>query len=160
MDWQNRLKKIREQPTGAQGFIPKSLIGELPKLPEPTLSDNRRADSYPTEDWRPIPRAWLAGDKLLTEGVFPGEWPDGGVAIEILKLTEGNLTLQRKLLQETVGSYYPGHNWLTTVRRWTARAAELFERQGLGLHEARWQAAEELHLLAWAEEWSLTKPPA
>lgn len=84
---------------------------------------NSSADSHPSADWRPEPRAWLTETgELLTIGVFPGEWPDGGLAPEIIKLTFDNLPLQAKLLRECVGRY-SGPKWKALVEDWEERAA-------------------------------------
>jgi hypothetical protein len=113
----------------------------------------------PATDWRPIPKAWLTPDgELRTQGVFPGDWPDGGLTLEIIKLAGGDMELQAKLLRLHVGHYLPGVHWLGTIRRWRTRAAHLFEQEGMELHEANWLAATELNLLAFAEELSLKQP--
>jgi len=110
------------------------------------------ADSYPPADWRPEPKAWLTSTgEFRSQGVFAGEWPNGGLAPEIVKLTADNLVLQKKLLRDHVGVYSPPM-WIHTIRRWQARAAFLFENNGKGLHEANWQAAGGMHLKAFAEE--------
>lgn len=102
-------------------------------------------------DWRPEFKAWLEGDELRTTGVCDD------LATEIIKLTGDNIPLQKKLLRLHIGSF-SGVHWLPTIRQWRERAAELFEQHGMGLHEANWTAAEEMHLMAFSDELKLKKP--
>ena len=134
----------------ARGVIP---AGYIIEIPESVFAQLRgRVIPLPATDWRPEPRAWLENGELRIRGVFDD------LAGEIIKLTSDNMPTQRKLLQLHVGIYFPGPHFRATVRKWTARAAHLYEIEGLGLNEARWQAAEEMRLLAWAEEWNLGQP--
>jgi len=133
------------------------LIPFIPLIPHRALSE--KADipvsASPSADG---PRAWLENGELRSRGVFSGEWPDGGLTPEIIKLTADNMSNQANLLRFHVGNYLPGVHWLGTIRRWRTRAAHLFEQEGMGLHEANYQAAQEMHLLAFAEELKLKQP--
>jgi hypothetical protein len=129
--------------------VPDEMIARLEGLVQLVVDSS--AGSYSPDDWKPPFRAWLEGDGLRTTGVCDD------LAIEIVKLTSDNLPLQAKLLRLHVGTY-SGPYWLSMVRRWTERARVLFEAEGLGLHEARWRAAEEMNLLAFADELLLKQP--
>lgn len=113
------------------------------------------ADSYPPDVIKPdsvyVTRAWLENLELRTTGVFSGVWPDGGLTPEIVKLTAGNMKLQESLLRLHVPAYSPPV-WINTIRQWRERARHLFEVEGQGLHDADYQSATELHLLAFMGE--------
>jgi len=130
--------------------VPDEMIVKLKgfvRLVSDTAADNYSPDDCSSQ----LFRAWLVGNELRTRGVCDD------LAIEIVKLTSDNLPLQAKLLRVHVGTY-SGPYWLPMVRRWTERARVLFEAEGLGLHEARWKAAEEMNLLAFADELRLKQP--
>lgn len=76
---------------------------------------------------------------------------------EDIKQTEHNLPLQAKLLRQHCPERFTGEGWLAIIRQWIERARTLFEDQHLGLHEANWQAATEMNLLAFADELLLKK---
>jgi hypothetical protein len=111
------------------------------------------------DTWPPEPEAWLTDTgEIRTNGIFPGEYPDGGLTPEIVRLTADNMPLQAKLLRENV-AYYSAPSWIHTIRQWRERARVLFEIDGLDLHAANWKAAEGMHLLAFADELMLKEPP-
>lgn len=103
-------------------------------------------------DWRPEPRAWITeSGELMSQGVFPGEWPEGGLTPEIIKLTADNLALQAKLLRERVAVFtYP--YWQGTFEIWDERAAIMEHDGGLSRKDAEQHAAEILGLVAFLDE--------
>jgi hypothetical protein len=111
-----------------------------------TGNGGTKALLIPIADWQPEPVAWLTPEgELKTTGVFDD------LAGEIVRLTADNLPLQAKLLRECAGAY-SGPQWIHTIRRWRERARHLFEVEGIGLNEANYQAAKEMHLLAFCDE--------
>ena len=108
------------------------------------LADDRTTAPPAVTDWKPTFRAWLENDQLRTTGVCDD------LAVEIMKLTTDNLPLQKKLLSLHIGTFREPC-WTSTARKFVQRAAELFDG-GMGLHEANYQAAEEMHLLAFSDE--------
>lgn len=157
MDWILRLKVATQEATGS---IPMALPVHADELPtwmkqqvaraEISRTDRQRA--VPDKDWRPEPKAWLtdSGD-LRTRGVFDS------LAVEIVRLTVGNLPLQAKLLRLHVG-IYSGPAWKATILRWKERAAHLSGTEGKQLFVANLQAAAEMNLLAFADELNLEYP--
>lgn len=143
-----------EVPAGSILNIPDHLLPKLSGKVEALPPDTPIVTAAPT--WPPTPRAFLDNDQLRVTGVFPGEWPDGGLAPEIVRLTAGNLSLQKKLLVDTV-AVYSMPQWKHVVTRWRELAAYHFEQHGLGLHPANLRSAGELHLLAFASELRLKK---
>jgi rubredoxin len=152
-----------EIPAGSILNIPDHLLaklsGKVEALPPEASHDAAQepnaplAKVAPATDWRPIPKAWLTPDgELRTQGVFES------LADEIRKLTSDNLPLQEKLLRLHCGDYC-GVGWLATIRKWRERARHLFEVEGMELHPANYQAAQEMHLLCFAEELGLKEPP-
>lgn len=110
------------------------------------------ADSSSTTDWRPDPKAWLTyTGELRTIGVFPGEWPDGGLTPEIIKLTHENLPLQAKLLRQCVGRY-SGPQWKSLVEDWEERAAIMQFDGGMSRAQAEQEAARLCGLEAFLSE--------
>lgn len=89
-------------------------------------------------------RAWLKGDSLRTSGVC------NDLATEIVKLTVNNLPLQKKLLKTHVGAF-TNPCWQSVAREFVKRAQGLFDG-GMGLHEANYQAAKDMHLLAFEDD--------
>ena len=147
-----RVKVITELPS-QRGIIP---AGQIIEIPPALLEKLRgRVEALPAQQayWRPEFKAWLENDELRTTGVCDD------LAGEIIKLTADNLPLQAKLLRLHVGTYSTGRNWLETIRKWRERAKHLFETEGKGLHDANWQAAEEMRLLAFAAELRLMPAP-
>ena len=101
--------------------------------------------------WPPVFKAWLTPKgELRTTGVCED------LASEIVKLTMGNHTLQSKLLRECCGMY-SGPHWKATIAKWWERVSSL-ESGGTALHDAKYKAAEEMHLLAFSEELQNNKP--
>lgn len=144
-----------EVPAGSILNIPDHLLSKLSGKVEALPLDTPVVAAVPP--WPPTPRAWIENDQLRVTGVFPGEWPDGGLAPEIVRLTADNLPLQKKLLVDTV-AMYSGPQWKIVVTRWRERGAFHFEQHGLGLHPANLKSAQELHLLAFADEFRLKEP--
>jgi hypothetical protein len=68
------------------------------------------------------------------------------------------MPLQAKLLRENI-AYYSAPSWTHTIRQRRERARVLFEVDGLDLHAANWKAAEEMHLLVFADELMLKRSP-
>jgi hypothetical protein len=131
-------------------FIPPIAVPENTIIPECALL---------ITDGPPAPKAWLTETgELRTRGIFPGDYPDGGLTPEIIRLTAENMPLQAKLLRENV-AYYSAPTWIHTIRQWRERARILFEVDDLDLHAANWKAAEERHLLAFAGELMLKGSP-
>ena len=128
--------------------IPEDIFPKLSGYVQPIAT----ADTYPS-DWRPEFKVWLTpeGD-LRSTGVCDD------LAGEIVRLTADDMELQAKLLRLHDGRYSPPY-WINTIRQWRERARVLFEVEGLGLHEANWQAAGEMHLRAFADELMLKEPP-
>lgn len=108
------------------------------------LADDRTTAPPAVTDWKPTFRAWLENDQLRTTGTTDD------LASEIVKLTSDNLPLQKELLLKHVGAF-SNPCWTSTARKFVSRAKELFDG-GMGLHEANYQAAEEMHLLAFSNE--------
>lgn len=135
------------QPVGSVLQLPEQAAIQLKDYVQPV----GKADN-----WDNTPTARLSPDgTLLVTGVFAGDYPTGGLAPEIVRLTSGNMELQNKLLKIHVGVFtHPC--WPSIARKFVSRAAELFEEQGLGLHAANWKSAEELHLLAFEQELGIT----
>lgn len=100
--------------------------------------------AVPPSDWRPEFKAWLENDQLRTTGVCDD------LAIEIVKLTADSLPLQKELLLKHVGAF-SNPCWTSTARKFIQRAKELFDG-GMGLHEANYQTATQMHLLAFSDE--------
>lgn len=117
-------------------IIPPGSIIELPEHILPQLEGYIvPADNY-------TPKAWLTeSGELRTNGYIPD------LAGEIVKLTTGNLPLQRELLQrhcEGFDSYRIQHKW----ELWEERAAILEHDGGMTRQEAEQEAAKLLHLTA------------
>jgi len=154
MDWLQRLKETPQEATVIIPMLQPILAGEVPeKIKRPAAwaeaSSFDRQTLALNNDWRPEPKAWLTeSDELRTQGVFES------LAVEIVKLTKGNLPLQAKLLKLHVG-IYSGPAWISTILRWKERVAHLLEAEGKQLYEAKLQAAEEMNLLAFADELDL-----
>lgn len=154
MDWILRLKVATQEATGSIPTTQHVLADELPawmKLPV-ARAETPQFDwnlTVPNNDWRPEPKAWLTDSGALrTQGVFDS------LAVEIVRLTDGNLPLQAKLLRLHVG-IYSGPAWKATIRRWKERAAHISGSEGKQPFIANLQAAAEMNLLAFADELNL-----
>lgn len=130
-------------PPGSTINIPDTMLLKMTDYVQPV----GRADNA-SPDWQPEFKAWLVGDSLHTTGVCDD------LAVEIVKLTNGNLALQKKLLSLHVGAFR-NPCWKSTARKFVQRAAELCDG-GLGVHESNYQAATEMHLLSFTEELGIT----
>jgi len=133
------------------------LVGKLLELTEEQaakfgdkvrLADKASANS----GWSPAPKAWLTDSgELRVQGVFPGDWPDGGLTPEIIRLTTGNMELQSTLLRRHVGAY-SGPAWKHLVEHWQERAAIMEHDGGLARKQAELEAARCLRAEAFLEE--------
>lgn len=155
MDWSNRLKKIQDEELIEQSIPRMGLAEVLPKLSKVIscagAADNHSPAACSSDDWQPEPRAWIENGELRTQGVFPGDWPDGGLTPEIIKLTADDLPLQRRLLKLHCG-VYQGPWWGRLVERWEERTAIMHIDGGLPLEEAEVKAAECLRASAFLDE--------
>ena len=138
----------------ARGIIP---AGSIIEIPESVFAKLRgRVIPLPEIDWRPEPKAWLTDTgELRTTGAFPGQWPDGGLTPEIIRLTTDNLPLQRKLLRECVDKY-SNPQWKYLVEDWNERAGILQYDGGLTRQDAELAAAKLYRIEAFFEELILT----
>jgi hypothetical protein len=149
MSWINRLKELREERAEALGEIPKALIVEVSKVSKAPLPVSATADNHPS-GWQG-PMAWLEGDELRVQGVFDGDWPDGGLTPEIIRLTSGNLPLQKQLLRLHVGRYH-GPWWNRLVEVWQEKIAELIAEGKAPTKETELKAAQVLKAVAFLDE--------
>lgn len=104
-----------------------------------------------TTDWRPEPKAWLEGDELRVQGVFDGDWPDGGLTPEIIRLTADNLPLQKQLLRLHVGRY-SGPWWERLVEVWQEKVTALAAEGKRPTEETEIRSAEVLKAVAFLGE--------
>lgn len=127
-------------------FMPKAtpLNPYCPFNPHTPSPEKGTASAVPPSDWKPEFKAWLENDQLRTTGICDD------LAVEIVKLTADNLPLQKELLLKHVGAF-SSPCWTSTARKFVQRAKELFDG-GMGLHEANYQTATEMHLLAFSDE--------
>ena len=151
MDWSSRLRKVKDEPPEVIGNFPKPLISDPSKPSKVPPLTSGVADNHPA-GWSPTPKAWLTDSgELRVQGVFPGDWPDGGLTPEIIRLTAGDLSLQKELLRLHVGRY-SGPAWGMLVETWQERAA-IMQRDGeLKKEDAEYQAAVCLLATAFLEE--------
>jgi hypothetical protein len=131
-----RAKVIEAFPT-RKGMIPKGQIIDIP----PALLEKLKGKVEPI----PEPKAWLTeAGELRTQGVFDD------LAAEIVRLTTDNLPLQRELLTRHCGEFdqqHIGFHW----EAWEERVAIMEHDGGLSRQEAEYEAAEQLHLLAFMD---------
>ena len=128
-------------------FIPKAtpLNPYCPYNPHTPAPEKGTVPAVPPSDWRPEFKAWLEGDSLRTTGVTED------LAGVIVGLTKDNLPLQKKLLTAYCG-IFNSPCWQSLADRFIARAAEIFDKEGVDHRTAMYRAAEEMHLLAFEKE--------
>jgi hypothetical protein len=132
-----RALVIKPLPT-TKGIIP---VGQIIEIP-PALLEKLRGK---VAEISCQPEAWLTDKgELRTRGVVPD------LAAAIVGLTTDNLALQRELLSRHCEAYdrnHIQHLWA----QWAERSAIMEHDGGLSRHEAEYQAAERLHLLAFLD---------
>lgn len=134
--------KVIEAFRTKKGMIPAGMIIEIPPALLEKLQGKIEAIHSPGADMKPEPEAWLTeSGELRTRGAFDN------LAVEIVRLTADNLSLQRELLIRHCQAYdrrHIGRLW----EEWEERAAIMEHDGGLSRKEAEYQAASRLHLLA------------
>jgi hypothetical protein len=138
------MKKFR----ATKSFMLKDKVvkaGTLLKLPESAVS-LLAGMVEPVEDSLPeTTRAWLENGELRTRGYIPD------LAGEIVRLTQGNLDLQKALLMRHCEHYDHHHIW-RLQEAWEERAAIMQYDGGLSREDAEIKAAACLHLTAFLND--------
>jgi len=130
---------IEPLPT-TKGIIPTGQIIEI----SPALLEKLKGkvEAIPSPQ---APEAWLTeAGELRTRGVIDD------LAAVIVGLTADNLPLQRELLARHCEAY-DRHHIENLWELWEERAAIMGHDGGLSRHDAEYQAAERLHLLAFLD---------
>jgi len=137
----NRFPEVTRKPASAAGCD-----GVTDKSPETGAIeieniDLKSPDRIPTAE----PQAWLTETgELMTRGSC------NDLAAEIVRLSAGNLPLQRELLTRYCQAY--DHEHIADLwEAWEERAAIMEYDGGLPRHEAEYQAAKRLNLLAFMD---------
>ena len=131
-------------PPGSTIDVPDTMLLKMTGYVLPMGQADNGKEPVAPSDWKPEFKAWLENDQLRTTGTCDD------LAVEIVKLTADNLPLQKELLLKHVGAF-SNPCWTSTARKFVQRAKELFDG-GMGLHEANYQIATEMHLLAFSDE--------
>ena len=143
-----KVKLLVDLPT-LEGVVPSGQVINIPDHMVDRLSGKVEALPRHRQDvpqgWLPKAKAWLQDGELRTTGVFPD------LAVEIVKLTADDLTLQRQLLVDHCGLYGLVH-FRILVEAWRERVADLRDGHRLSKDEAEMQAAQECHVLPWLHE--------
>jgi len=130
---------IEPLPT-TKGIIPAGQIIEISPALLERLKGKVEAITSPQE-----PEVWLTDTgELRTRGVIDD------LAAVIVGLTADNLPLQRELLARHCEAYDPYHIGYL-LEFWEERAAIMERDSGLSRHDAEYQAAERLHMLAFLD---------
>lgn len=130
--------------------VPENMLDKLTGFVQALI--NASADSYMSTKNQPIPKAWLTDTgEFRTQGVFPGNWPDGGLTPEIIRLTADNLPLQAILLRRHCGTY-SGPPWKNLVEDWNERAGIMQYDGGMTRQEADLAAAKLYRMEAFLDE--------
>ena len=148
-------------PAGAVFTISDNLIGSLqdkvevlplpcpeqPQTPDPILSPAPEMTVPPTG-------AYITeSGEFRCLGIIPGEWPDGGLTAEIVRLTSQDMPLQRRLLCRHVGCYSMPGALAVLKAAWAKRIEQLISLSGLDESAAQEIAASELALSSFLAEW-------
>jgi hypothetical protein len=137
----NRILKVTRKPLSDA-----DCDGVTDKTPETGAIEIENIDLQ-SKDQIPVaePEAWLSETgELMIRG------PCDDLASEIVRLSADNLTLQRELLTRHCQAY--GHDRIADIwEAWEERAAIMEYDGGLTRHEAEYQAAKRLNLLAFMD---------
>jgi len=129
---------------GAVIDVPPELMHKLKGLVE-VIRDPEPPKKRHSNPWSRTTTAWLENGELRVQGVV------ADLAGEIVRLTAGDLVMQRQLLEEHCQAYGPTHIH-SLFEAWEERAAIMEYDAGMTRAQAEAEAAKLYHLVAWLPE--------